>query len=285
MRSVLRATAAAAALLAAGGAQAEIIYGLQGSNIVRFDSANLGAGVQTKAILGVAASETLLGIDYRPANDSYYALGSSGGLYLLSQGATAWQATSIGSVTAPLNGPNVEIDFNPAADRLRVVGANNQSLRVNQLAGGATTVDGSFNYAAGGAPAVIAAAYANNVPGATTTTFYAVDASNDTLARVVPPNDGTLVTVGSLGGLDLSASDAIGFDISRWSGLSYLSYDGGLYSVNLATGGTTLLGDIGVAGVTDIAVGVPEPTTWALMIGGMGLVGAVLRRRRATSLA
>jgi hypothetical protein len=28
---------------------------------------------------------------------------------------------------------------------------------------------------------------------------------------------------------------------------------------------------------------VPEPTTWALMIGGFGLAGAALRRRRAVA--
>ena len=36
--------------------------------------------------------------------------------------------------------------------------------------------------------------------------------------------------------------------------------------------------------VTNIA-GVPEPGTWALMIGGLGLTGALLRRRRALALA
>ncbi|MCS6986475.1 MAG: PEPxxWA-CTERM sorting domain-containing protein [Sphingomonadaceae bacterium] len=30
---------------------------------------------------------------------------------------------------------------------------------------------------------------------------------------------------------------------------------------------------------------VPEPATWGLMIAGFGLVGAALRRRRATVLA
>jgi len=37
-----------------------------------------------------------------------------------------------------------------------------------------------------------------------------------------------------------------------------------------------------VAGVT---IGVPEPATWALMIGGFGMMGAALRRRRALALA
>jgi PEP-CTERM motif-containing protein len=36
----------------------------------------------------------------------------------------------------------------------------------------------------------------------------------------------------------------------------------------------------------DIAVaGVPEPASWALMIGGLGLAGAMLRRRRGLALA
>jgi hypothetical protein len=33
--------------------------------------------------------------------------------------------------------------------------------------------------------------------------------------------------------------------------------------------------------VTQVAGGVPEPATWALMIGGFGIAGAALRRRRA----
>ncbi len=33
-------------------------------------------------------------------------------------------------------------------------------------------------------------------------------------------------------------------------------------------------------GVSDLAGGVPEPATWALMLGGVGFVGAAMRRRR-----
>lgn len=35
----------------------------------------------------------------------------------------------------------------------------------------------------------------------------------------------------------------------------------------------------------DIAAGVPEPTTWAMLIAGMGLVGASMRRRRTVVAA
>lgn len=39
------------------------------------------------------------------------------------------------------------------------------------------------------------------------------------------------------------------------------------------------------AGQPAVAGGVPEPATWAMLVGGFGLVGGALRRRRATTLA
>jgi hypothetical protein len=41
------------------------------------------------------------------------------------------------------------------------------------------------------------------------------------------------------------------------------------------------LGLLSLDGHQSFVVGVPEPATWALMIGGFGLAGASLRRRRA----
>lgn len=43
--------------------------------------------------------------------------------------------------------------------------------------------------------------------------------------------------------------------------------------------GGVFFDDVSVSGV------VPEPATWALMIGGFGLAGALLRRRRAMATA
>jgi hypothetical protein len=54
-----------------------------------------------------------------------------------------------------------------------------------------------------------------------------------------------------------------------------------------STGGAICQGDASicdanfrVSGVTPPAAAVPEPATWAMMIGGFGLVGGALRRRR-----
>ncbi len=36
---------------------------------------------------------------------------------------------------------------------------------------------------------------------------------------------------------------------------------------------------------TDLAGAVPEPSSWAMLIAGFGLVGATMRRRRTTAIA
>lgn len=51
--------------------------------------------------------------------------------------------------------------------------------------------------------------------------------------------------------------------------------------VGVAFGGTTYA----PVKITVDSVAVPEPATWALMIGGFGLAGAALRRRRALATA
>ena len=55
-----------------------------------------------------------------------------------------------------------------------------------------------------------AAAYTNNVAGATSTALYDLDTRRDLLVQQNPPNAGTLVTVGSL---RLPVGSVAGFDI------------------------------------------------------------------------
>ena len=58
----------------------------------------------------------------------------------------------------------------------------------------------------------------------------------------------------------------------------YFSFDG-IHPTAQVQGAIdrTVLGQLGLAAV-------PEPTTWALMIGGFGFVGSALRRRRALAV-
>ena len=51
-----------------------------------------------------------------------------------------------------------------------------------------------------------------------------------------------------------------------------------------AAPGVSFTSDSGVF-LTAAAGGVPEPTTWALLIGGFTVLGAVTRRRRSAMLA
>ena len=59
-------------------------------------------------------------------------------------------------------------------------------------------------------PRVSGAGYTNSVAGATSTTLYDIDTNKDVLVTQLPPNDGTLNTVGRLG---YNVRTVAGFDI------------------------------------------------------------------------
>ena len=93
-----------------------------------------------------------------------------------------------------------------------------------------------------------------------------------------------------MGALGIDARTKAGFDIAGDTGVGYASLSvgaggpstSGLYRIDLGTGAATLLGAIGTAGITDIALvpatAVPEPTSAALF--GAGLLGLFAARRR-----
>lgn len=214
-----------------------VAWAVDGSNnLLAFNFSNMSTPV-SKVITGLQAGETILGIDMRPATGQLFALGSTSRLYTLNMATGAATAISAAPFTTPLVGSSFGFDFNPTVDRIRVVSNTGQNLRLNPLTGDIAAVDLPLNP---GTPNVSAAAYTNNFAGATTTTLFDIDVTTDKLYTQNPPNNGTLVEVGSLG-VDATADN--GFDIGGTSNMAYAILRVGannfLYSINLTSGAAT----------------------------------------------
>ncbi|MDP1793710.1 MAG: DUF4394 domain-containing protein [Acidimicrobiales bacterium] len=179
----------------------------------------------TVAITGVGAGETIIGIDFRPFNGKLYAVTNNAGsakAYTVDPGTGS--ATLAFTIAGALTGTQFGVDFNPAADRLRIIGNDGQNLRIvpdgttPAATPGATTVDKPLNYGGVTATDVTAAGYTNNdndgngttPAGSSGTTLYDIDTARDQLVLQNPPNDGGLIPVGPLG---VNASSVAGFDL------------------------------------------------------------------------
>ena len=207
----------------------------------------------------------LIGIDFRVQNGLLYGVGNAGGVYLLD--TTNAVATLVNRLSVALDGSSsYGVDFNPAADRLRITSSKGQNLWHNVNANGITIADGALNYTPGvTALGIVGSAYTNNdLDANTATTLYALDSTLDQIALQSPPNNGTLAATGKL---TLDASAVAGFDIYSTvrNGVtvdvqalaSIKTADGstGLYSVKLPTGKATPRGNFSAQFmVTDIAI-------------------------------
>jgi len=225
------------------------------NRLISFDRA-APATIRTNVLVtGLQSGENLVGIDMRPADGMLYGVGSTGRLYTLdpvtgaatNKSRLAADAADTTDAFTALAGTNFGVDFNPMADRLRIVSNTGQSLRIN-VDTGATTTDGSIN---GGAAntAISASAYTNSFAGTGSTTLFGIDAVNNTLYTQNPPNNGTLANPVPLG---IVAGAVNGFDIDARTNMGYMVATVGgarnLYGVNLAatTAPATLVGALGV---------------------------------------
>ena len=202
----------------------------------------------------------MLGIDVRPADGMLYALGADAGIYTVDMKTGKATMKSKLDKTGDTNWATakVTVDFNPVADRLRVMANDGASLRIN-VDDGKVTVDGSHKFAEtdmhkGEKPNIVAGAYTNSVKGAKETALYNIDATIGGLIKQAPPNDGTLNAVGKLG----VKVDVVAFDIAsdgNGKNEAWLMAGDWLHSVDLATGKATPAVQIkGVSGVRDIAI-------------------------------
>lgn len=255
-RDFLVAVAMTTAILAAVPASAETVIGLvDGKMLVMIDSATGKAGKS----VSVSGASNLAGIDVRPADGMLYGVSWDGTVFTIDP--ASGQATQKSKLKTMLPaGVVATIDFNPVADRLRLIGSDGTSLRAN-VDDGSVTTDGSLKFSDGdmhkGEKAhVVAGAYTNAMKGAKETTLYDIDATIGGLLKQAPPNDGILNAVGKLG---VTVSGPVAFDIlsdGMGNNTAWLLAGGMLHKVDLTSGKAASVGKVtGVTGtITDIAI-------------------------------
>lgn len=291
LKSIATATAAVLAMLTTVFIQpvsADLAYGITNNQfLVTWNTNTPGTLNSGFALSGLQANEQIVGIDFRPANNALYGIGSSNRLYQIDTATGG--VTQVGSQFGlPLNGSQFGYDFNPVIDRSRIVTDTNKNYVIHPDTGGQTQVTDLF-FASGDPnfgkdPNVVHIGYTNSFAGTGSTQLFGIDSGLDIL--VTQANSaGTLGTVGSLG-LDITGVG--GFDISGSSGIAYGAFlpngssQSSFYSVNLSTGQATLIGQIG-AGLQITAFSlsaIPEPSS-LIGLAGFALFGFARLRRRS----
>ena len=252
------ALGAAAIVVAVAGASASgsaaTIAALQdGKSLVWIDTDKMKVAGSVKLAGGVS----LVGIDVRPADGKLYGVTPDGAIVTVDAKSGKWEKKSQITEKLPA-GATFSVDFNPAADRLRVLTSTGTSLRIN-VEDGKTIVDGSLKYAEadankGKTPRVTAGAYSNSFAGTKETNLYDFDAGNKAYVRQAPPNDGVLNTLSKL-----NITAPIAFDIlsdGKGGNTGWVLAGGTLYSLDIATGATKAMGKVaGLKGrIGDIAI-------------------------------
>lgn len=236
--------------------------------LVGFSTDDPAATTEIGELDGLRGDTGLVGIDYRVQDGKLYGVGDRGGLYTVDD--TDATVTKIRELTEDLDGDSFGVDFNPAANALRIISDTGQNLRQPFSSPDAPTADDTALTnpakppATGTVPApdVTAAGYTNNDDDpATATTLFDLDTAADRIAVQSPANAGTLAPAGNLG---VDAGSAAGLDVystlqdGRAVGndaFAVVSVDGAqkLLGVDLLSGVATDLGGFTVP-VTDLAV-------------------------------
>ncbi|MGH3613445.1 MAG: DUF4394 domain-containing protein [Pseudonocardia sp.] len=243
------------------------IVGLvDGTTLVNFSTDDTSIR-DNRDVTGLEGDTSLVGIDHRVQDGLLYGVGDEGGVYTIDD---AGLATKVKQLTVALDGASFGVDFNPAANALRVVSDTGQNLRQPFADPNApTATDGALTNPAM-APAtgtvaatgVTGAAYTNNdTEAATATTLFVIDTAADRVSLQSPANAGSLAAAGNLG---VDAGPDAGFDIystvtngvtSAMTAFATLQVDNayGLYRIDLLTGKAENVGDL-AGNVSDIAV-------------------------------
>lgn len=216
---------------------------------------NPSGNLSDTEITGLQGGEKILAIDFRPATGQLYGLGSSSRVYVVDQESGKARALSTDPFAPALTGDVAGFDFNPTVDLIRVVTNTGQNLRLNPNTGLLQTGGQDGNINGGTSPSISAVAYTNSRGIASSTTLYDIDPTSDRLYIQNPPNNGTLVNVGSL---EKDITGSAGFDISSDNSHALLAYQIGgkseLGKIDLTKGAIQKLGDLGSKTIIGLAI-------------------------------
>lgn len=266
-----------------------------GTSVISFRG-NATTSSTARGIGGLPTGVSLRGIDARVAPkaantatgdngvSAIYALGTNNQIYTLDFAGTGTVvATAVGTPAVfdgfTLGNGAYGFDFNPAADRLRVV-SGTQNSRINPNNGAAVdgdaaaagvNPDGTLAYDstdvnAGKTPNITAAGYTNNDTDTNTGTVnYAIDTDLNVLVTqgggtpAVGPNTGKLFTVGALG-TDFPTDVGLEVYGSATPNTAVAVAGNSFYSVNLSSGIVTRIGGFGTNTLVDVTVALLQPS-------------------------
>lgn len=239
--------------------------------LVHIDAADPRNVLGSKAISGLMPGDALIGIDYRVAKGVMFGLGRSGTLYTLDPDKGIAKAVNPSASKIALNPGPMGFDFNPAADRIRVVQSTGDNHRLhpdtaaivdfNAKEDGVQTdprlAFASTDVNAGQIPNLVAAGYTYNSKNDKLTTNFAIDGrlgalllqgTREGVQPAVSPNLGVLTTVGAMG---LGPLTDATLDISDVSNVALAIVTSAtttlprLVKIDLDFGTATLLGTVG----------------------------------------
>ena len=295
LRAVAIAIAASSILTSV--VQAEPIFGIGGTGesasspvLFSFDSLAPNTINMVGAVTGITAGQSLQGLVFSPGG-SLYVLGYNGTtgdsqLYIINQstGAAApvnTTPTNIGNVTGGAATFSFGLAFTPSGNAIQLIDAAGDLFQLDPANGallpGGSTID--YSTPPDNTPQFVGLAYRADG------TMLTIDQTNNLVGAQNAGDPSMLDTVGPLG-ITLLGPQTIGFDRGQ-AGILYLQSDTDdagvqdeLYTVG-PNGAATLVGNIGAdTNFNTIAIAVvPEPSTWAMMALGVGLLGAIGRYR------
>jgi hypothetical protein len=226
--------------------------------LVCFRGTAIGTRSVDAAITGLSGDTSIVGIDYRQQDGLLYGVGNSGGIYTIN--TTTAAAAKVGQISTALEGTKFGVDFNPAANALRVVSDTGQNLRIAFASGTpVTNVDTPLN-TGGAAPTtvtgVVGAGYTNNDADVNTnTTLFVLNATANAVQLQSPANSGQVVSTGTVTP-DVTDGDLDLYTKANGGQLGYAliitATDTTFYAVNVLTG--SIGAGRAATGLVDIAV-------------------------------